>query len=444
MKSSANNESLIDTMEMRHVAARGPWLLEVGSPAGGQAVVLRSGERVVLGSGPHADLRIADPAVSQRHCSLRAERDHIEVEDLGSKNGLYFGALRVKVARVVEGASFVIGRSSVVLRSGHEEDVPSAASVPGLVGDSLGMRRVAAEILRHARTRAPVLLQGESGTGKDVIARAIHVLSRRQGGYVPLNVGALPESLADAELFGHRRGAFTGALHSRPGAFEQADGGTLFLDEIADLPLGIQVKLLRVVEDGSVRPLGATAALAVDVRVVSASWAALDERAESGTFRSDLYHRLSTVVLAIPPLRSRKSDIPELARALLARIRAEVGDKDLTSGALSRLVSYDWPGNVRELGSVLYRASMLAPGRDIQSEHVQVGRAKPLPRAAALGADDAELLLREHAGNVSAAARAAGVPRSTFRAWLQRPAPRPPDELAVADSGLRSKLPDDD
>jgi DNA-binding NtrC family response regulator len=403
-------------------------------------MLLRSGERIVLGSGPQSDLRVADPAVSQRHCVLSAGLDHVEVEDLGSKNGLYLGAVSVARARVVEGASFVIGRSSVVLRSGQDEEVPAADAVPGLVGDSLGMRRVGAEIQRHARTRAPVLLQGESGTGKDVIARALHQISRRTGGYVPLNVGALPESLADAELFGHRRGAFTGAVQSRAGAFEQADGGTLFLDEIADLPLGIQVKLLRVVEDGSVRPLGSSATLRVDVRIISASWAALDERVENATFRSDLYHRLSTVVIEIPALRNRKSDIPELSRVLLARIGAEVGDKQLTSGALSRLVAYDWPGNVRELGSVLYRASMLAADRDIQAEHVQIAHAKALPRLATLPMEDAESLLREHAGNVSAAARAAGVPRSTFRAWLTRPShAQPTRELAVADSSGRRR-----
>jgi transcriptional regulator with GAF, ATPase, and Fis domain len=412
-----------DTLEVRRATPSGPWVLEVGSPEGGHAMLLRNGDRVVLGSGRNADLRVEDPAVSQRHCQLRAHAGHVEIEDLGSKNGVYTGAVRVGSASVVDCGAFVIGRTSIVLRCGLDEDVPCADPVPGLVGGSLGVRRVAAEVRRHARTRAPILLQGESGTGKDVVARGLHQLSQRTGAYLPLNVGALPESLADAELFGHRRGAFTGALHSRPGAFEQADSGTLFLDEIADLPLAIQIKLLRVVEDGSVRPLGASSPLRVDVRIVSASWAMLEERVEKGSFRADLYHRLSTVVIQIPPLRQRKSDIPELSRALLRRIREEVGEKQLTSGALSRLVSYEWPGNVRELGSVLYRAAMSStPAREIQAEHVQLSAARAAPRLAALGAHDATGLLREHHGNVSAAARAAGVPRSTFRAWLARPA----------------------
>lgn len=409
-----------DTIEVCRSLGGGPWVLEVGSPDGGHARLLRRGDRVILGSGSRADLKVDDPAVSQCHCQLSVHADHVEIQDLGSKNGVYIGAVRVGNASVVNTGAFVIGRTSIVVRSGIEEDVPCADPVPGLVGGSLGLRRVAAEVRRHARTRAPVLLQGESGTGKDVVARGLHQLSRRTGAYVPLNVGALPESLADAELFGHRRGAFTGALHSRSGAFEQASSGTLFLDEIADLPLSIQIKLLRVVEDGCVRPLGATSPVQVDVRIISASWAALEDRLEQGSFRADLYHRLATVVIQIPALRQRKSDIPELSRALLRRIRDEVGEKQLTSAALSRLVSHDWPGNVRELGSVLYRAAMTAPSSEIQSEHVQISSARAPQRVASLGPGDANGLLREHHGNVSAAARAAGVARSTFRAWLLR------------------------
>jgi hypothetical protein len=399
-----------DTQEVKRPRSRGPWVLEVGSPDGGQAMLLRPGERVVLGSGSGADLRVDDPAVSQRHCVLTAEGDCVRVEDVGSKNGIFVGAVRVTSALVVDATAFVLGRTTIVVRAGVEEDLPCVDPVPGLVGGSLGIRRVAVEIRRHARTRAPVLLQGESGTGKDVVARALHQLSRRSGGYVPLNVGALPESLADAELFGHRRGAFTGAVHSRPGAFEQADSGTLFLDEIADLPLPIQVKLLRVVEDGLVRPLGGSGVTRVDVRIVSASWAAIDERVSGGFFRADLYHRLSTVVIQIPALRARKSDIPELARVLLRRIRDEVGEKELTSAAISRLVAHDWPGNVRELASVLYRASMECPGRDVRAEHVKLAQPRSCPRLATLGPRDAGALLP-----------AAGVPRSTFRAWLARP-----------------------
>jgi len=416
-----------DTTEVSRPQPSGAWVLELGGPSGGDARVLCRGEKLVIGSGRNADLVIADPTVSQRHCRLSVQHDQVLLEDLNSTNGVYVGAVCVGSASVVDLGAFVIGRTLLMLHAGVDAAVPVVDPVPGLIGSSLSMRRVALEVRRHAKTRAPILLQGESGTGKDVVARALHQLSHRQGAYVPLNVGALPESLADAELFGHRRGAFTGALQSRPGAFEQAHAGTLFLDEIADLPLGMQVKLLRVVEDGIVRALGAAQTLQVDVRIVSASWARLEERVERQAFRADLYHRLSTVVIGLPPLRQRRSDIAELCVTLLRRIRDEVGAKALTSGALALLASYDWPGNVRELASVLYRAAMTAPTSEIAASHVLLPRsAEQSPRLSSLGAHDADSLLRENAGNISRAARAAGVPRSTFRSWLAKTQPSVP------------------
>jgi DNA-binding NtrC family response regulator len=280
---------------------------------------------------------------------------------------------------------------------------------------------VAELVRKFAPLRAPVLLLGESGTGKDVVAHALHSLSQRSGELVPLNVGAITESLADSELFGHRRGAFTGAIAARPGAFELAQGGTLFLDEIGDLPASLQVKLLRVVEDGMVRSVGATQTTKVDVRLVSATWALLDERVARGSFRADLLHRLSTVVIRLPPLRRRASDIPELCRVLLARYRSELGEKRVSSAALARLVEYGWPGNVRELASVLYRGAVAAPGETIDVVHVELPaqtghRARPEPLSPA---EVLELLSR-CGGNTTEAARAARVPRSTFRSWLQK------------------------
>src|SRR5690606_6083252 len=282
---TVSDESASHTAILNRTKVSGPWVLEVGAPEGGSSLVLRVGDRIVLGGGPNADVRVDDPTVSQRHCALEVLADRVVIEDLQSRNGTYVGAVRVKRAEVVgENGELVVGRSSVVVRAGGADVIPEPDPIPGVVGSSLGMLRVCAEVRRHARTRAPVLLQGESGTGKDVIARALHQLSRRSGAYVALNVAALPESLADGELFGHRRGAFTGAVQGRRGAFEQADGGTLFLDEIADLPASIQVKLLRVVEDGMVRPLGAVAPVHVDVRIVSASWAELPVRVQEGRF----------------------------------------------------------------------------------------------------------------------------------------------------------------
>jgi DNA-binding NtrC family response regulator len=412
------------TQELAVEPVRGPWLVEIGTPEGASSRTLSPGERWVLGSAKIADWRVHDPAVSGVHCALESSLEGIRVEDLGSKNGILLGVARVRSAALTTcGSSFVIGHTTVTVRpvSGEDAITNRDCRIPGLVGSSGAMRRVAEAVRRYAPLRAPMLIVGESGTGKDLVARAVHQLSGRSGAYLPLNVGAISETLADAELFGHRRGAFTGAVASRAGAFEQAHRGTLFLDEIADLPPTIQVKLLRVVEDGSVRPLGAPGVLQVDVRVVAATWAELRNRVEEGRFREDLWHRLSTVIIELPPLRHRKSDLPALSRALLGRFATETGAKELSAAALARLVAHHWPGNVRELGSVLYRAAVTSPDRFIQPEHLEIH----VPRAAhkpapSLSPSEALVLLRKHAGNVSAAARTARVARSTFRSWLDK------------------------
>jgi DNA-binding NtrC family response regulator len=281
------------------------------------------------------------------------------------------------------------------------------------------MRRLAEEIGRVAVLDAPILILGESGTGKDVVARAIHTLSGRRGRYVPLNAGALGEALADSELFGHCRGAFTGAVQARTGAFELADRGTLFLDEIADLAPSIQVKLLRAVEDGEIRPLGGLSSTKVRARLITATWAPLEQRIESGSFRADLYHRIATFVIRIPPLRQRKSDIPLLARALLASRKEELGERHLSLAALERLSTYSYPGNVRELFSILYRAAALCRGPEVGVMDVEAALPVVMPADSKSTRLDARHLLDVHGGNVSAAARSARVARSTFRSWLK-------------------------
>jgi len=415
------------TLELRACPGTGPFLVEVGGCDGeSRQFQLEAGQNVTLGTGPLSDVRLADRTVSGRHCELRADGGGVMVRDVGSKNGVFVGGARVLEARLDPSASsFVIGRSTVTVRAASAAAAGQGAGLPGIVGTSEPMRRVAEEVRRHAGTRAPILIQGESGTGKDLVARAIHALGRPTGPYVPLNVGAIAESLADSELFGHRRGAFTGAVAHRQGAFEQAHQGTLFLDEVAELSAGVQVRLLRVVEDGVVRPLGAHTSTSVDVRIVSASWAPLTERVGEGKFRGDLYHRLSTVTLQLPPLRERRTDIPALATVLLRRLEPELGSKHLTTGALAVLVAHNWPGNVRELSSVLYRAAALASGSEILAQHLSLSVREVGPRRVRdIGRFDARALLATHAGNVSAAARAARIPRSTFRALLLK------DELA--------------
>jgi DNA-binding NtrC family response regulator len=417
-----NRDPGLSTLELEEPMSGGPWSLELSGPASRRVVRLASGQALTIGTAPSCQIVLEDPTVSGRHVSVTALAAGIVVEDLGSKNGVFVGGARISRATLRGGQGcFVIGRTSIIVRPALEphHSAPPAL-VPGLVGSSEPMRRLVEEIRRVAVLDAPVLLQGESGTGKDVIARAIHQLSGKRGRYVPLNAGALGESLADSELFGHCRGAITGATQARAGAFEQADRGTLFLDEIADLAPSIQVKLLRAVEDGEIRQLGGVAPIRVRTRIVAATWAALDQRIEKGSFRADLYHRLSTFVIRVPPLRQRKADIPELVRVLLAAKREELGERHLSQAALERLANYSFPGNVRELFSIVYRAAAMAHSSEVGVMDIEASLPLVQDVQATATHFDARHLLAAHGGNVSAAARSARVARSTFRAWLKR------------------------
>jgi DNA-binding NtrC family response regulator len=234
-----------------------------------------------------------------------------------------------------------------------------------MIGDSPAMQQLRATIHKVAPSDATVLITGESGTGKELVARALHFAGRRaSGAFVPVNCGALVGTLLDSELFGHVRGAFTGADTSKRGLFVAADAGTLFLDEIGELPLELQPKLLRALQDGEVKPVGSTTAIRVDARVVAATNRKLDDGVRAGTFREDLFYRLAVITIDVPPLRARPGDIPLLARhfADQAALRAERGRVELTDAALAQLAAQPWPGNVRELENTIERAVILATG----------------------------------------------------------------------------------
>jgi two-component system nitrogen regulation response regulator GlnG len=240
---------------------------------------------------------------------------------------------------------------------------------------------------------------------------------------VAINVTALPRELVETELFGHERGAFTGARARRAGAFVEAAGGTLFLDEIGDLPLDAQPKLLRALDGYEVRRVGSDGAgVRADTRVVAATHAPLERRVVDGSFRRDLFHRLECFVVNVPPLRERRGDIPAIVRELLRQLASQVGRRSISPAALARLAAYDWPGNVRELRNVLCRAAdATSPDASIEPEDVlRVMRQRGGSLPATLSADAARALLREHGGNLSAAARTARVPRTTFRKLLRR------------------------
>jgi two-component system response regulator PilR (NtrC family) len=256
-----------------------------------------------------------------------------------------------------------------------QEDEDSDAGAALLVGESAPMRATRAMIERLARTQAPIHVTGESGSGKELAARLIHTKgSRRDGPFVGVNCGAIPENLMESEFFGYRKGAFTGATSDRDGFFQAASGGTLFLDEVADLPLPMQVKLLRAIQEKKVRKVGATSEEAVDVRLISATHRNLGGEVKSGNFRQDLYYRLNVIELRMPSLREMREDIPLLAGTFFARHSGTAsGEKPrLSDDALSRLQGYDFPGNVRELENVLERALALASGHEIQAGDLQL------------------------------------------------------------------------
>ncbi|MEC9405901.1 MAG: sigma-54 dependent transcriptional regulator [Pseudomonadota bacterium] len=266
-----------------------------------------------------------------------------------------------------------------------------------LVGDTVGIRQLRKTIDKLGRSQAPVYITGESGTGKELVAREIHAQgTRRDGPFVPVNCGAIPGELMESELFGHLRGSFTGANQDKEGLFQAADGGTLFLDEVADLPLHMQVKLLRAIQERAVRPVGAKAEVAVDVRIVSATHHDLAERVREGVFRQDLFYRLNVIQVTVPPLRERAADIPLLAQRLLSGIAQRYGLEQppaLTPDAIAQLQAHSFPGNVRELDNVLERAVALADSSQITASDLQVDPAPPA--AIETGGDDADGLRGE-------------------------------------------------
>jgi len=322
-----------------------------------------------------------------------------------------------------------------------------------LVGASAAMRKVRASLERLADQDVPILIQGESGTGKELIARALHDRGPRSGHpFVALNCGAIPESLIDSELFGHVKGAFTGAAIDRAGVFVEAEGGTLFLDEIGDMPLAVQARLLRVLQEGEVRPVGGSGVRKIDVRVIAATHVDLHAAVEQQKFRQDLFYRLNVVVLHAPPLRDRLDDLPVLAAHFL-RKHGGAKPPGLSPEALDTMVAYTWPGNVRELENAILHAIAMRQGEIIGREalppHI-AGRAHAGRRvASATSSDDFGLdfdlddstvtlteakrraaneferrylirLMERAKGSVSEAARIAGVDRTNFRRLLQR------------------------
>lgn len=382
---------------------------------------------VVIGTHPDAGLTLKDTTISRYHVELTARPDGVRVRDLESTNGTYLGGTRIAEIIVEEEATISLGKT--VLKVGMTEadlgKPAEQASFGPAVGAAPVMKQLFGILNRVSMSDSTVLLLGETGTGKEVMARAIHERSRRAGRpFVVVDCGAVAPSLIESELFGHIKGAFTGAVADRNGAFLEADGGTVFLDELGELPLELQPKLLRVLEAGTIRRVGEDKHRKVDVRIVAATHRDLEKEVEANHFRRDLYYRLAVVPVTVPPLRDRLDDIPMLAQHFVKGMGR--GDFELPRALLARFSAYHWPGNVRELRNLVERA---LAGADVE----------PLPQessaARSLGASTESItdlpfkeakerlvdsftreylvaLLDKCGGNISQMAREAGIARN--------------------------------
>lgn len=298
-----------------------------------------------------------------------------------------------KIRMAEERARLVEEREELRRENARLRDAPGASGpIDGIVGKSSTLAKIFSTLRKVAEYKSTVLVFGESGTGKELVAKAVHSLSSRSGPFVPINCGAIPDTLLESELFGHARGAFTDANRDKAGLIEEANGGTLFLDEIGELPLALQVKLLRFLQEDEIRRVGENRDIVVDVRVVAATARDLVMMVKEGTFREDLYYRLNVVQVTVPPLRERKDDIPLLAEHFMDIFgrRLGLGAMSLSRPALKLLMSYEWPGNVRELENTIERAMVLAEGEvlDVDDLPERVGSAAPAELPLAFLGDD--------------------------------------------------------
>ncbi len=402
-------------------------------------------ERIRIGAHSSNDLVLSeDRTASRHHFEIQyTERGYLLV-DLNSTNGTFLDGRRIERAYLSPGSQMRAGSSTLTFSPIDEEvtvEPDRDGQLGGMVGQSVKMRQIFGLIKKIAPMDVSVVIQGETGTGKELVARAIHEnSSRKKGPMVVLDCGAIPPNLIESELFGHEKGAFTGAINSRPGAFERANGGTIFLDELGELRLDLQPKLLRVLENREVRRVGGNEVLEVDVRLIAATNRDLVKEIQAGNFREDLYFRLSVIGIQLPPLRQRRDDIPHILRKELSdpEIVSKHGRKHFSPGALSVLQAYPWPGNIRELMNVLSHVLTFTDGDEIDASHLPArvqGQQKeqPLPFNEHLSFKDAKeqllenfereyitQVLRRCDGNISRAARESGLHRKSIERLVKK------------------------
>ncbi len=345
--------------------------LSVVSGAGSGREIISEKERIRIGAHVTNDVVVDDRTASRHHCEIQHTDNGYLLVDLSSTNGTFLDGRRIERAYLSAGASIRIGAS--ILNFAPVDETIDVEPEPdgrlgGMIGQSVKMRQIFGLIKKIAPMDVSVIIGGETGTGKELAAQAIHQLSnRRKGPFVVLDCGAIPPNLIESELFGHEKGAFTGAVSARPGAVERANGGTIFLDELGELRLDLQPKLLRVLENREVRRVGGNSVIDIDVRVIAATNRDLLKEIQDGNFREDLYFRLSVINIGLPPLRARRDDVPWIVRDALndPETVARHGRKRLTPAAMNALVNYHWPGNIRELMNVVSHVLTFAEGEEI-------------------------------------------------------------------------------
>ncbi len=384
------------------------------------------GDRVAIGRGsaPECDVTINDTRLSWLHATITRTAQGLVIDDHDSTNGTFVDGKRVERARLLVGTIIRLGESVFELQQrGPMAPVPRDEH---LIGRSPPLQRLLLEIDRAAPSAMSILVIGETGTGKELLSRRLHLHSKRTGPLVPVNCGAIPANLAEAALFGHKKGAFTDARRDAPGYFEQAAGGTLFLDEIGVLPLEIQPKLLRVLENHEFFPVGATLPEPADVRVIAATNVDLRAEADAGRFRPDLYARLAEYTIHVPPLRERREDIPLLFLHYLDRA-AQAHQFTLSSAFVEGLVLYDWPHNVRELRALAQRLSLLEDLNTVlKVAHLPSEIRTPPKKETAddpkrtPAKEDLEAMLQLHEGSVAKVAEHYGKQRMQVYRWLVR------------------------
>jgi transcriptional regulator with PAS, ATPase and Fis domain len=395
---------------------------------------------IVVGTGAECDLKLSDPLVSRVHVMVRAMSSAIVVTDRDSRNGTFLGEIRIREIEARSSLSLRIGATILALHVDAEAvTVPLSPRVR--FGDALGassaIRHVFSLLEQAARHPVTILIEGDSGTGKDILARAVHAESDRAGKpFVVVDCGALPENLIESELFGHERGAFTGATGARVGAFELADGGTLFLDEVGELPLTLQPKLLRILETKTFRRIGGSRDITVDVRVIAATNKRLGQAVRERTFRDDLYYRLAVVHVLVPRLAERPEDIQLIAQAFVEKALGP--NAELPPALVALLSSYSWPGNVRELRNVIDRFVAFGHADPVSlfGADAAAGSATKLVDTRSLdglGYHEAKerlidtfhkdflgRALERHGGSMTQAAAALGIPRTSLYRMLDR------------------------